>query len=225
MACRAIPESSTGVELSAMTSAANERPVVLFDVMSTLVSDPFYEHFPRFFGLTFQELLQQKHPSSWKDFEHGHIEEEEFLKTLFLDGRDVDGQALRKCMADNYEWLPGCEELLKHLHAEGCELHAFSNYPVWYTMIEDKLQLSRYLQWSLVSANTGYRKPARESFEHAASTVKRPMNQLIFVDDSKTNIEAAAELGITAIHFTDAQSLAPQLFELLSVEPVALQSL
>ena len=105
-------------------------------------------------------------------------------------------------------------------------MHAFSNYPSWYTMIENKLELSRYLQWSLVSANTGttctlsfasrvkfkvatisvlgHRKPDRESFEHAASTVGRPMEQLIFIDDSKANIEAAQELGIKAILFTDA---------------------
>ena len=52
----------------------------------------------------------------------GRIEEEEFLKTLFLDGREVDGEGLRKCMADNYEWIPGCEELLQHLRAEGMKL-------------------------------------------------------------------------------------------------------
>jgi hypothetical protein len=39
--------------------------VLLFDIMSTLVLDPFYQEMPRFFGMTFEELLANKHPTAW----------------------------------------------------------------------------------------------------------------------------------------------------------------
>jgi hypothetical protein len=32
-------------------------------VMDTIVSDPFFEHMPRFFGMNFKELLASKHPT------------------------------------------------------------------------------------------------------------------------------------------------------------------
>ena len=45
------------------------RPILLFDVMGTLVHDPFFEEMPEFFGLSFDELLAVKHPSAWVEFE------------------------------------------------------------------------------------------------------------------------------------------------------------
>lgn len=45
--------------------AAHEggRPVLLFDVMDTIVTDPFFEAMPRFFNMSFKELLAAKHPT------------------------------------------------------------------------------------------------------------------------------------------------------------------
>jgi hypothetical protein len=33
---------------------SRQQPVILLDVMDTIVSDPFFEHMPRFFNLTFK---------------------------------------------------------------------------------------------------------------------------------------------------------------------------
>jgi len=32
------------------------RPILLFDIMDTVVKDPFFERMPAFFGLTFEEV-------------------------------------------------------------------------------------------------------------------------------------------------------------------------
>lgn len=40
-------------------------PVLLLDVMDTVVYDPFFHDMPRFFGLSFKELLAAKHPTAW----------------------------------------------------------------------------------------------------------------------------------------------------------------
>jgi hypothetical protein len=45
------------------SSSAGQRPVLLLDVMDTLVTDPFFEHMPRFFNMSFKELLAAKHPT------------------------------------------------------------------------------------------------------------------------------------------------------------------
>ena len=42
--------------------------VVLWDVMDTLVRDPFREVMPAFFGMDFKELLRVKSPTAWLAF-------------------------------------------------------------------------------------------------------------------------------------------------------------
>lgn len=50
-----------------------------------------------------------------------------------------------------YRYLDGMEGLLQRLATGGAEVHAFSNYPAWWQLIEGKLELSRYLRWTFVS--------------------------------------------------------------------------
>ena len=64
--------------------------VLLVDVMDTLVYNPFNREIPDFFGLSLPELLEAKHPSAWARFETGEIDEAEYLRVYFRDGRDFD---------------------------------------------------------------------------------------------------------------------------------------
>ena len=43
------------------------------------------------------------------------------------------------------------QDLLQQLKDNGVPMHAVTNYPVWYHLIEDKLQLSRYMPWTFAS--------------------------------------------------------------------------
>jgi hypothetical protein len=54
---------------------AKAPPVLLFDVMGTIVRDPFFEEIPAFFGLSMKELLVVKHPTAWMEFESGQVTE------------------------------------------------------------------------------------------------------------------------------------------------------
>jgi FMN hydrolase / 5-amino-6-(5-phospho-D-ribitylamino)uracil phosphatase len=62
------------------------------------VKDPFYEHMPPHFGMTFKELLAAKHPTTWLEFERGDINEDVALSRFWADGRAVDGTALRNML-------------------------------------------------------------------------------------------------------------------------------
>lgn len=57
--------------------------------------------------------------------------------------------------------MDGTESLLVRLKAAGVEMHAFSNYPVWYRLVEEKLLLSRFLEWSFVSCHMVGRRGSR----------------------------------------------------------------
>ena len=147
---------------------AHPRPLILFDVMGTLVYNPFFREIPAFFGLTYDELLRRKIRHSWIEFETGAISEAEYFARLFADGSRFDEDAFRSCVADAYCWLDGMQTCLSELCGAGNEVHTLSNYPVWYRTIEEKLQLSRYLQWTFVSCHTRVRKPQPQAFLGAA---------------------------------------------------------
>lgn len=86
-----VPAAAAG---RVMASNSKQTPVLLLDVMDTIVTDPFFEHMPRFFNLTFKELLAAKHPTAWVEFENDMITEDELFVKFFADGRQFDGQAL-----------------------------------------------------------------------------------------------------------------------------------
>ena len=185
---------------------------LLFDVMSTLVYDPIHEEIPTFFGLTLQELYDQKHPTAWQEFERGEISEQTFYTTYFpMRTEPVDATALRRVLADAYRWLPGVEELLQQLAEQGRPLHAFSNYPVWYEIIDEQLGLSRYLDWTFVSCNTGIRKPDPRAYLNAADHLGVAPSRCLFIDDRQKNCDAAIAVGMDAIRFTSAPQLRREL--------------
>lgn len=188
-------------------------PVLLLDVMGTLVHDPFYVEIPRFFGLSLSELIAVKHPSAWVEFETDAIDEATLLARFFADGRPVDGEGLRAAMREAYRFLPGVEPLLQELAARGMPMHALSNYPRWYALIEERLQLSRYLQWSFVSCHTGVRKPDPAAYVHAASALGVEPSACVFVDDREDNCAAARDQGMHAVRFSDAAALRRALVE------------
>ena len=187
------------------------RPILLLDVMETLVTDPFEVEIPALFGTTSDRLLTQLDLDAWLTFEEGRISEEEYAGRFFADGRSVDIRLLRSCVRDAYRWLEGMEELAAELKRAGFEMHALSNYPVWYRLIDESLNLSRFLEWTFVSCLTGVRKPAMEAFRGAADTLGVEPQQCLFIDDRRVNTDAARAVGMDAILYRDAPALRREL--------------
>lgn len=191
-----------------------DRPLLLlFDVLDTLVYNPFNKEIPEYFGLTQSELLQQKHPTAWVDFEMGAIDETEYLRRYFNDRRPFDHSDFKRVVRAAYRFVDGAEMLLRDLSDQGYEIHALSNYPIWFRNIEEKLSLSRFLQWSFVSCLTGVRKPAADAYFGAARTLERPPATCLFIDDTLANCLAAEATGMPAIHFVDTATLRSGLRE------------
>lgn len=181
--------------------------VVLFDVMDTLVRDPFRHDMPRFFGMTLGEMIAAKHPRAWIEFELGAWDEPTFLESFFADGRTYDHAAFRECVFGGYELLPGIEPLLESLRGRGVPLYAASNYPCWWREIESRTALSRFVRWGFVSCELGFRKPDARFFEAITTELGVEPASCVFVDDQPRNCDAAASLGFDAIRFEGADAL------------------
>jgi HAD superfamily hydrolase (TIGR01509 family) len=185
--------------------------VLLLDVMGTLVHDPFYEEMPRWFGLTFDELIAQKDPRAWVDFEHGAIDEATFAARFFADRRAVDGEVLRRKARESFRLLDGIEEVLDQLKGRGVEMHAFSNYPVWWRDVEAATGLSRWLEWSFVSCELGLRKPDPRVYREVVQRLAVEAERCVFVDDRERNVAAAREAGMVGVLFEGAGPLLESL--------------
>lgn len=192
-------------------SAPERKPALLLDVMGTLVSDPFFDVIPAFFGLTLEAYLDAKHPTAWIEFERGALSPAEFYVKMFKDGRAVDGAALEARLRASYRFLDGMEALLGALRASGVRMIALSNYPVWYRIIDDALGLSRYLDWTGVSCETGVRKPLPAAYLGAAAAIGREPGACLLVDDREANCDGARAVGMPSVLFEDAAALRREL--------------
>ena len=185
-------------------------PVLLLDVMDTLVWDPF-RTLPDLLGTSMAELLARKDPDAWPAFERGELDEDGYGRRFFRDGAPLDVAALREHMRRGYRWLDGIPPLLERLAARGVEMHALSNYPSWYLLIEEALGVSRWVSWTFVSCRTRVRKPAAEAYLGAARALGRAPGACLFVDDRPKNCAAAEALGMPAVRFTTAAALEADL--------------
>uniref|UniRef100_A0A7S4BXA4 Uncharacterized protein n=1 Tax=Chrysotila carterae TaxID=13221 RepID=A0A7S4BXA4_CHRCT len=182
---------------------ANQK-AILFDVMDTLVADPFFRGFHAdLFGFSsVKQLFEVKDQQSFLAFESGAITEDEHFATYFCDRRPVDGAKIRSYLSSRYEWKEGMKELCIELRDAGILMAAFSNYPAqWAPLVEDAVALSTCVPWGYISGERGHRKPSAEAFEGALAAVGCSPDEVVFVDDSRTNVEAAQALGIPSIRF------------------------
>lgn len=187
--------------------------ILLFDVMGTLVHDPFYEEMPSFFDVSFPDLLQLLQPGPWVEFELGRRTESEFLDEFFRDRRAFDKDAFVETVRHAYRWLPGMEALLSELRDGGRTMHAFSNYPIWYRMIEERLHVARFAPWTFVSCLMGFRKPDPAAYAHVVEELGTVPEHCLFVDDRGVNCDAAREAGLRAVEFEGAENLRAALRE------------
>ncbi|KAL3838552.1 hypothetical protein ACJIZ3_023143 [Penstemon smallii] len=213
-----IMTSSSLKSATAVAKSTRKLPVLLFDVMSTLVRDPFYDDIPAFFGMSMKELLECKHPTAWIEFEKGLINEMELAQIFFKDGRPIDLEGLKSCMRQGYSYLEGVERLLDDLKKNGYEMHASTNYPIWYEIIEEKLKLSKYLSWTFCSCTMGtilyLFEPDPDFYADVLKHLNVDPKCCIFIDDSMRNVEASLDAGLQGIQFKNVDLLRKDLARL-----------
>jgi HAD superfamily hydrolase (TIGR01509 family) len=178
---------------------------VAFDLMDTVVRDPFREALEAATGLPLTELFARRDPGVYPAFERGEVDEATYWAHYAAAGIEVDPEAFHRVRRDGIRWLPGMRELLDDL--DGVVLRATaSNYPTWVEQLAQDHLTGRF-EAVVASCHLGARKPDPVFYERLLVRLELPADAVLFVDDRQENIAGAAAIGLRAHRFTDAATL------------------
>jgi 2-haloacid dehalogenase len=103
-------------------------------------------------------------------------------------------------------------EILAELKEAGREIYALSNWSAeTYPHARKRFDFLGWFDCAVLSGEIGVIKPNREIFDFLLKKTGRRAAELVFIDDSPVNVDAARELGFDAIHFRSARQLRDEL--------------
>ncbi len=181
---------------------------VAFDLMDTLVHDPYVEALEAAFGDRLREAFTGRDRSTWPRFETGELTEDEFWAAHAAWEPDRD--AFERVRVEGTRWIDGMRELVEDVRAAGRRVVIASNYPRWIEDLERRL-LDGLVDEVVVSCRIGVRKPDPRFYEAVAVAAAAPRHHVVFVDDRDRNVEAARDAGLRALAFTSPGALRREL--------------
>lgn len=150
----------------------------------------------------------------WLMIDRGIVTEENAINSICDHNPELSSQ-IRLVMTDWYHMLTLINdvfEILQELKHKGYKLYFLSNYQLLaYEYILKEYPLFAYFDGGIFSFKEQLLKPEPEIYERLMKTYALRPEESIFIDDMKENIEAALNLGFSAIHFTSSAELREEL--------------
>lgn len=182
------------------------RPALLaFDLMDTLVTDPYRQAHEAGTGLTWAKFEVARPDGEYHRLERGETDESAYWSSLRRSGIPVDVERFHAARKAGYSWLPGMRELLRDCCAQTRTVIA-SNYPPW---IEDvfpselaEMGVRVHASWRL-----GDRKPRAAFYSALAAAEGVTVDQILLVDDNAENIDGIGRLGGLGVLMTGASQV------------------
>ena len=132
------------------------------------------------------------------DASSGKMSSEEFWNAVGVDS------SLEDNYLDRHELKPGILGLLKSCEKHGIPVWCLSNdLTQWSEKLRSKFDLTTYFQGAVISEEAHCRKPDSKIYEILIRRSGFKANELLFVDDRKKNVDAAKQLGIDTILFSE----------------------
>jgi putative hydrolase of the HAD superfamily len=136
----------------------------------------------------------------------------ERLRTV--SGEPVPAEGLLARMFLAFEPVEPMYEALRRARSGGVRTCLLSNS--WGNTYPREL-FAELFDGVVISSEVGLRKPDPAIFHHALGLIGLPAEECAFVDDIEHNVRAAERLGITGVHYVDADSTVARLEEITGV--------
>lgn len=134
---------------------------------------------------------------------------------LFLT--DIEVEDVKKTWFDSYKLIPGMLEEVDKLRKKGLKAYYLSDNPEdRANFLEDKFGFKEHFDGGVFSYQAQFRKPSKEIFDYLLKDISLPKDQLLYLDDKKSNLDVAEELGLKTYHFINLEQFQTDLNSLLS---------
>jgi len=168
------------------------------------------------------ELLDPCHQKGiYSDLEEGKISVDEFRNLVVKDSRPgSDPMDVDRCMGALLTGMDPAKVPFLYELAQRYEIYALSNNnPIamrrFHEIYEENgLEWKDVFRTEFLSCEMKLLKPDPEIYREALRRIGLPADEILFVDDSQANVDAAASLGINAVHYVPGTDLRE------TVEPV-----
>lgn len=166
----------------------------------------------------------------WGDLEEGVLSAEEFRKTVLAESRpgatykDVD-EAMSKILVGI---APYKTDLLRKMK-EGYDLYMLSNnnaicLPYSSAMFtEAGVPLATTFIRCFMSFEMKALKPSADFYKRVMAEIGRPSDELLFIDDSQVNVDAAIAAGLPSVYYKPGTDLSALLAEVLEDEALKME--
>jgi HAD superfamily hydrolase (TIGR01549 family) len=135
--------------------------------------------------------------STYSEASLGAIGADDFWTRLGLDPRVEDHYL------GGHSLVPGVVDFLQGAKNVGMPVWCLSNdVDRWSRKLRSRFGIEDYLEGSVISSAVQARKPDSAIYTHLLNSSGFKPETLLFVDDRQKNVEAAARLGIPAVHFS-----------------------
>lgn len=186
--------------------------VLVFDLMDTLVTDPYREAHEAGTGMSFLSFEQRRPGGVYHALERADISELAYWEALRAAGIEIDPERFHAARRTGYAWKPGMRRILEQATALHRVLIA-TNYPAgWIDDIQHRF-LSRFRLEVCASCRLGVRKPSRRFYEAMAERFGLRPGTTILIDDSSDNVAGALAAGWLAVQFRSAHETGTALKE------------
>lgn len=108
--------------------------------------------------------------------------------------------------------IEGTVRILERLHARNVPLVGLTNWsPEKFALTRGRYEFFTLFDDIIVSGEIGMVKPDPAIFEWTLRRIGRDASECSFIDDSRHNVDAAAAMGLDAIHFRSPAQLEEEL--------------
>jgi putative hydrolase of the HAD superfamily len=192
--------------------------VVLFDIGGVIVKwkeEWLYKDVAKKFGLS-EVLLVNEGKKELSNLRLGKISEPEMWQRI---GAKINSEELsnikESLIHDIFKSRISVDEsifaIIKQLQKKNIKIGILSNTTlVTHTIVEELIDMS-YFNYQFLSYRIGWEKPDEKIFKYVTEQLPYSKKEILFIDDKISNVNAAKEFGIKAIHFTDTSQFIADL--------------
>ncbi|MEI7033328.1 hypothetical protein [Streptomyces pratensis] len=176
--------------------------IIVFDLMETLLTDPYLDAHEKATGMSFADFERLRPAGLYHAMERGEVPESAYWAGLREAGVDCDTALFHQVRRDGYRWLDGMRDLATECAAVRRTVIG-SNYPDWIEEVGREFLHDLDIE-IFASYRFGVRKPSEAFFRQLCDRVGAAPHELVLIDDKAENTAAVTRLGGLGITFVSA---------------------